>query len=63
VTYKQVYDQIVQRDEQDSTRSASPLVPAADAVMVDNTEYDSPDMTLEAVIKIVKEKLPDVDVR
>jgi cytidylate kinase len=63
VTRKQILDQITKRDEQDSTRSASPLIPAADAIMLDNTGFASPEQTLEAVINIIKDKLPDVDIR
>ncbi|MBI9000381.1 (d)CMP kinase [Corynebacterium sp. CCM 9185] len=43
--YDTVLADVVRRDELDSTRAASPLVPAADSVVVDTS-----DMTLEQVI-------------
>ncbi len=37
ITFEQVREQLVRRDRRDSTRAASPLVPARDAVVVDTT--------------------------
>jgi cytidylate kinase len=54
--YKQVLDEMVQRDYQDSHRAIAPLKQADDAVLVDTS-----DMNLEQVVdtlnKIVKEKM------
>ncbi len=54
--YKQVLEEMVQRDYQDSHRTIAPLKQADDAVLVDTSE-----MNLEQVIdtlnKIVKEKM------
>lgn len=54
--YKQVLDEMVQRDYQDSNRAIAPLKQADDAVLVDTS-----DMNLEQVVdtlnKIVKEKM------
>ena len=54
--YKQVLDEMVQRDYQDSHRAIAPLKQADDAVLVDTS-----DMNLEQVLntlnKIVKEKM------
>ncbi|MBR4214950.1 MAG: (d)CMP kinase, partial [Bacteroidales bacterium] len=42
VSYQEVYDSLVKRDKIDTTREASPLRMADDAVLVDNSE-----MTIE----------------
>ncbi len=54
-TYEQVYDEMVQRDKNDSTRAVAPCVPAEDAVLLDNS-YISFDETVESVIKIINSK-------
>ncbi|GAA1964580.1 (d)CMP kinase [Amycolatopsis minnesotensis] len=35
---KEVFEDVVRRDRADTTRSASPLVPASDAIIIDTTE-------------------------
>lgn len=55
VTYKQVYDEMVQRDKNDSTRDVAPCVPADDAVRLDNSKL-SEAQTVEKILKIVKKK-------
>ena len=47
---KQIAEQMAQRDKRDSTRTESPLVPAADAVIV-----DSSNLTIEEVIKRIED--------
>ena len=44
--YEEVLADIIARDEIDSSRAESPLVPAADAVML-----DSSDLTIEQAIE------------
>ena len=53
VSYEQVYNEMVERDKNDSTRDIAPCVPAEDAIMLDNSDLNA-EQTVEAVIKIVK---------
>ena len=55
VTYKQVYDEMVQRDKQDSSREVAPCVKAKDAVLVDNSGLTQAE-TVEKILKIIKKK-------
>ncbi len=54
-TYESVYNEMVERDKNDSTRDVAPCVPADDAVFLDNS-----DLTLEGtckkILKIIKKK-------
>jgi len=50
--YRQVLDEIVRRDERDSTRDASPLRPAEDAVHVDTSDL-SIDGMIDALADLV----------
>ncbi|MBR7132285.1 MAG: (d)CMP kinase [Clostridia bacterium] len=54
VTFQEVYDDMVQRDYNDSHRSAAPLKQADDAVLADTTDCDL-EQSLELILKIVKE--------
>jgi len=63
LNYDKILKEITERDEQDSNRSAAPLKPAQDAVILDNSDCESPDGTLERALKIIKEKLPYVCIR
>lgn len=56
VTLEEVYNDMCQRDKNDSSRAVAPCVPADDAIIFDNGEYDI-QQTLEYALKIVKEKL------
>jgi CMP/dCMP kinase len=47
---KQVAEQMVQRDQRDTTRTESPLVPAPDAVIVDSSQ-----MTIDEVVHRIEE--------
>ncbi len=44
------------RDHKDSTREIAPAIPAADAVILDNSDLDR-EATVEAAMKIITEKL------
>ncbi len=55
VTYEQVYNEMVERDKNDSTRSIAPCVPADDAIILDNSNFD-PSETAAAVVRIIREK-------
>ena len=55
-TLESVLNDIKTRDHNDSTRKTAPAVPAADAVMLDNSDLDI-EGTVEAVIEIIKTKV------
>lgn len=54
VTFKEVYDDMVQRDYNDMHREIAPLKQAEDAVVADTTGFQ-PEQSLELLLKIVKE--------
>ncbi len=54
-TYEKVYDEMVERDRNDSTRDIAPCVPAEDAVILDNSDLTA-EGTVLAVLDIVKKK-------
>ena len=56
VDYKEVLDDLVQRDYNDSHREIAPLKPAEDGVILDTTGMTLEE-SIEAIIKIVKEKV------
>ncbi|MBO7196925.1 MAG: (d)CMP kinase [Clostridia bacterium] len=58
VTLKQVYDDMVERDKNDSTRSVAPCVQAGDAVLLDNSKLTE-EQTVDRILKIVKKKTKD----
>jgi cytidylate kinase len=60
--YEQILQEIIGRDEQDSSRAIAPLKPADDAVMLDNSGMEAHE-TLDKALKIIKEKIPYVDIR
>lgn len=55
VTYEQVFNEMQERDKNDSTRDIAPCVPADDAVILDNSKLDL-DGTAAAIIKIIDKK-------
>lgn len=55
VTLEKVYEEMVERDKNDSEREIAPCVKAEDAVLLDNSELDE-EGTVKAVLKIVKKK-------
>lgn len=55
VGYNEVLEDMKQRDYQDTHREIAPLRQAADAVLLDTTEF-SPKETLEKIIEIIKER-------
>ena len=55
VSYEQVYNEMVERDKNDSTRALAPCVPAEDSVLLDNSKLDL-EGTKKAIIKIVKKQ-------
>lgn len=59
-TFEEVYENVVMRDRLDTSRKDSPLVMAADAIEVDNSELRK-DEQFEIILDIVKKKLKEVD--
>lgn len=55
VSLEEIRKNIVRRDEQDTTRAESPLIKAADAIILDNS-YLTPDDQMEWFIKILGSK-------
>ncbi|MBR5242004.1 MAG: (d)CMP kinase [Clostridia bacterium] len=55
VTYEQVYNEMVERDTNDSTRAVAPLKPADDAIIVDNSDLTF-DQLVKAILKIIKKR-------
>ena len=55
VSYENVYNEMVERDRNDSTRDIAPCVPAKDALLLDNSGL-SMEETAEKIIEIVKKK-------
>ena len=55
-TLEAVEAEMKSRDHNDSTRKVAPAIPAADAVMLDNSELDR-EGTVEAALAIIAEKL------
>ncbi len=59
-TLEEVYENVVMRDRLDTSRKDSPLVMAADAIKIDNSELKK-DEQFELILDIVKKKLKEVD--
>lgn len=57
VDYRQLLEEITQRDYADSHRAAAPLKQAENAVLLDTSALDF-DASLEALLAIVKERVP-----
>lgn len=57
VDYRQLLEEITRRDYADSHRAAAPLKQAEDAVLLDTSALDF-DASLEALLAIVKERVP-----
>ena len=56
VTFETVYNEMVERDKNDSTRDIAPCVQAEDALLLDNSDLTEEE-TVKAVLKIVKKKI------
>ena len=53
VKYEDVYNEMVERDTNDSTRAVAPCVPAEDSIFLDNSNLTA-EGTVKAVLKIIK---------
>ncbi len=58
ISFEQVYNEMVERDRNDSTRAIAPCVKAKDATLVDNSKLSEAE-TVERILKIVKKKSKD----
>ena len=59
VRYEDVLREMEERDGNDRNRSVAPAVPAADAIHLDNSGM-SPEESVNAMLRIVAERLPSV---
>lgn len=59
-TYDEVFNDIVTRDYNDSNRSVAPLKPAADAVILDTSDYNFEE-SVDLVLSVIKNKLGKLD--
>ena len=55
VDYETVYNEMVERDRNDSTRAIAPCVPADDAVILDNSNIDF-EGTIKKILEIIELK-------
>ena len=55
VKYEDVYNEMVERDNNDSTRACAPCVPAEDATMLDNSLLTAEE-TVDEVVRIINAK-------
>jgi cytidylate kinase len=60
VTYEEVYDAMVERDHNDTNRTIAPCVPAEDAIILDNSDFD-PSETAREVVRIIRDKQKAID--
>lgn len=56
ITFDEVYEDMVVRDKNDSTRSVAPAVKAEDAVLLDNSDFTE-DETLEKALEIIRKRV------
>ena len=58
VTYDEVYADMALRDSNDSSRAEAPAIPAADAVIFDNSDLDF-EQSVQGILALVNERLSD----
>jgi cytidylate kinase len=56
VNYQEIYENVVERDRIDSTRSDSPLLKAADAIEIDNSNLTR-QQQFEMILELAKERI------
>ena len=59
VRYEDVLSEMIERDNNDKNRDVAPAVPAADAILLDNSDM-SVDENIDAVLNIIKEKVRNI---
>ncbi|MBQ8743389.1 MAG: (d)CMP kinase [Clostridia bacterium] len=55
-TYESVLSDLEKRDKNDSSRSVAPLIPAHDAIFIDNSEF-TPEQTFSHALEIIKSRI------
>ncbi len=55
-TYEEVLADLEKRDANDSSRAVAPLIPAEDAIFIDNSEF-TPDQTFARALEIIKGRI------
>ena len=55
-TYEEVLADLEKRDANDSSRAVAPLIPAEDAIFLDNSQF-TPDQTFACAFEIIKSKI------
>lgn len=58
VDYETVYNEMVERDRNDSTRAVAPCIPSSDAILLDNSDIDL-DGTVKKILEIINSKVKD----
>ncbi len=61
ITIENVKENMIKRDEQDTTRKESPLIVAEDAIKVDTSNNDV-DKSVNIIISLLKQKVKDINV-
>lgn len=56
ISYEEVYENVTERDQIDTTRKDSPLVKAADAIEIDNTETNQEDQ-FHIILQLAKDRI------
>ena len=56
ILFEDVYNDMVVRDKNDSTREIAPAIKADDAILLDNSEF-SPEESVKEALKIISEKV------
>lgn len=56
VSYEEIYKNVVDRDQMDTTRKDSPLVKANDAIEIDNSDLTKEEQ-FDLILKLVQEKI------
>lgn len=56
VSYEEIYRNVVDRDQMDTTRTDSPLVKANDAIEIDNSDLNKEEQ-FDLILQLVQEKL------
>jgi cytidylate kinase len=55
-TYESVLSDLEKRDTNDSSRAVAPLIPAEDAIFIDNSEF-TPEQTFSRALDIIKSRI------
>jgi len=56
ISYEEIYKNVVERDQMDTTRKDSPLVKANDAIEIDNSDLTK-EQQFDLILKLVEKKI------